>query len=181
LAYLDDSMAQLEVFEGIIPWQYLDTRGFVTVGVGELLASASRAQSLPFIDAGGEPVSPDAILAEYHRVLALPSGKGAGFYRAAASPVLAHSTIDGLLMNHLQYFDGQLSQKFPNYLGFPDPVKLGLLDMIYNLGVTGLFGNYPTFMGFIQKEDWASAATECHRNGPGQARNDWTRQQFLAA
>jgi GH24 family phage-related lysozyme (muramidase) len=181
MSYLDDSMAQLEVFEGIIPWLYVDTRGFVTVGVGEMLASVSRAQSLSFIDGNGQPVSPEAILGEYNRIRGLPSGRTAGFYRSTASPVLAHATIDDLLMKHLQFFDSQLNQKFANYQQFPDPAKLGLLDMIYNLGVMGLFNNYPTFMGFVQKEDWTGAASECHRNGPGQARNDWTKEQFLAA
>jgi len=32
-----------------------------------------------------------------------------------------------------------------------------------------------------QSEDWAGAAAQSHRNGPSQERNDWTRQQFLAA
>lgn len=27
----------------------------------------------------------------------------------------------------------------------------------------------------------AGAANQCHRNGPSLQRNDWTRQQFLAA
>ena len=42
MAYLDDSLAHLEIFEGIVPWMYLDTRSFVTVGVGEMLANAER-------------------------------------------------------------------------------------------------------------------------------------------
>ena len=56
-------------------------------------------------------------------------------------------------------FDEQLAGRFPAYASFPDTATLGLLDMIYNLG----------------------AAANCYRVGPSQARNDWTRQQFLAA
>ena len=181
MAYLDDSLAHLEIFEGIVPWMYLDTRGYVTVGVGEMLATATRAQSLSFVDGSGQPASPDAILTEYTRVSALPPARLAGFYRAPSSPTLPHPAIDALLMQHLTFFDTQLSQQFSNYAAFPDPAKLGLLDMIYNLGVTGLFRGYPTFMGYVQNQDWANAATQCYRNGPSQARNDWTRQQFLTA
>jgi hypothetical protein len=53
--------------------------------------------------------------------------------------------------------------------------------MIYNLGVTGLFNGYPTLMSYVQNENWAGATTQCLRNGPSPQRNDWTRQQFLAA
>jgi len=181
MAYLDDSLAQLEIFEGIVPWMYLDTRGYVTVGVGELIATATRAQSLSFVDANNQPATADTILAEYDRVSALPPAKMAGFYRSPTSPILPHTTIDTLLMQHLTFFDGQLNQQFANYSTFPDPAKLGLLDMIYNLGVTGLFKGYPSFMGYVQNKDWSNAAKQCHRNGPSLARNNWTNQQFLLA
>ncbi len=181
MAYLDDSVAHLEVFEGVVPWMYLDTRGYVTVGVGEMLATSDRAQSLGFLDTNNQPVAPTAILADYTRVSALPPAKVAGFYRSSNSPILLHTAIDSLLMQHLIFFDNQLSQKFANYSSFPDPAKLGLLDMIYNLGSTGLFNGFPTFMGCVQRQDWPNAATQCQRNGPSPARNEWTKQQFLAA
>jgi GH24 family phage-related lysozyme (muramidase) len=181
MTYLDQSVAQLQIFEGVVPWMYLDTRGFVTVGVGELLAAAGRAQTLPFLDGTGAPVTPDLILAEFNRVLALAKGQQADAYRAAASPTLSADSITGLLTAHVQIFDGQLSAKFANYATFPDPAKLGLLDMIYNLGAQGLFAGYPTFMGDVINENWAGAAAQCYRHGPSAARNTWTQQQFLAA
>lgn len=181
MAYLDDSLAHLELFEGIVPWMYLDTRGYVTVGVGEMLPTGARAQSLGFLDAENQAVGPDAILADYTRVSALPPAKVAGFYRAPTSPILPQAQIDSLLMAHLTFFDQQLNQQFATYASFPDPAKLGLLDMIYNLGPTGLFKGFPSFMGYVQKQDWVNAAAQCQRNGPSAARNEWTKQQFLAA
>ncbi len=182
MSYLQDSLANLEIFEGIVPWMYLDTKGFVTVAVGELLATPASALALAFVDANNQPSTPDAIQAEYARVSALPPGKyPAAFYRSSASPTLPHPAIDALLLHHLTFFDTQLGQRFPNYHAFPDPAKLGLLDMIYNLGVNGLFRGFPTFMNFVQNQNWAGAATQCLRNGPSLQRNDWTRQQFLAA
>ena len=105
----------------------------------------------------------------------------AAFYRSPVSPILLQPAIDALLSHHLTYFDTQLSQRLANYLTFPDPAKLGLLDMVYNLGVAGLFRGFPTFMNHVQDQNWAGAATQCHRNGPSPQRNDWTCQQFLAA
>lgn len=181
MSYLDDSLAHLEIFEGSVPWMYLDTRGFVTVGVGEMLANSAKAQTLAFVDPSGQFSTQDVILGEFNRVSSLAPAKVAGFYRLPTSPVLAHSAIDTLLMNHLSFFDGQLAGRFAAYAGFPDPAKLGLLDMIYNLGVTGLFNGFPHFMGYVDKQDWLGAAANCHRVGPSQARNDWTKQQFLTA
>lgn len=181
MSYLDDSLAHLEIFEGTVPWMYLDTKGFVTVGVGELLASAAKAETLAFVDPDGESSAQDAILDEFNRVSGLVPAKVAAFYRSPTSPVLPHAAIDTLLMNHLNFFDAQLAARFPNYADFPDPAKLGLLDMIYNLGQVGLFQHFPHFMAVVDKQDWLGAAANCHRVGPSQARNDWTRQQFLAA
>jgi GH24 family phage-related lysozyme (muramidase) len=180
MSYLDDSLAHLEIFEGTVPWMYLDTKGFVTIGVGELLASAAKAETLAFVDPDGQPSTQDAILGEFNRVSGLVPARVAAFYRSPASPVLPHAAIDTLLMNHLNFFDGQLSTRFPQYARFPDPAKLGLLDMIYNLGQVGLFQHFPHFMASVDKQDWLGAAANCHRAGPSQARNDWTRQQFLA-
>src|ERR1700688_2463084 len=98
-------------------------------------------------------ISPDAMLADYTRVLSLPPGRLSGFYRSTTSPTLPHAAIDSLLLQHLTFFDGHLSQQFSAYSTFPDPAKLALLDMIYNLGVTGLFKGYPTLMGQVQKQD----------------------------
>jgi GH24 family phage-related lysozyme (muramidase) len=181
MSYLDDSLAHLEIFEGTVPWMYLDTKGFVTVGVGELLANITKAQTLTFVDPDGQPSTQDAILDEFNRVSGLVPAKVAAFYRSPASPVLPHAAINTLLMNHLNFFDGQLSTRFPQYASFPDPAKLGLLDMIYNLGQVGLFQHFPRFMTAVDRQDWLGVAANCHRAGPSQARNDWTRQQFLDA
>jgi GH24 family phage-related lysozyme (muramidase) len=182
MPYLQDSLAHLEIFEGVVPWMYLDTKGFVTVAVGELLATPASALALAFVDANNQPSNPAAIQAEYSRVSALPPGKyPAAFYRSSLSPTLPHPAVDVLLARHLTFFDTQLNQRLPNYSVFPDAAKLGLLDMIYNLGVTGLFNGFPTFMSYVRNQNWTGAATQCLRNGPSPQRNDWTRQQFLAA
>ena len=93
MAYLDDSLSHLELFEGIVPWMYLDTRGYITVGVGEMLATAPRAQSLAFVDTNNQAVNPDVILSDYTRVLTLPPARMAAFYRSSSSPTLPHAQI----------------------------------------------------------------------------------------
>ena len=181
MSYIDDSVANLKNFEGSVPWMYLDTKGLVTVGVGQMLPDATSAQSLAFVDSSGQPAAPDAILADFGRVSGLAPAHSPGFYRVPASLVLPPDAIDTLLMNRVTDFDSQLSGRFPAYASFPDRAKLGLLDMIYNLGGAKLFGTFHHFMSCVDNQDWQGAADNCHRMGPSQARNDWTKQQFQAA
>lgn len=179
--YIDQSIAKLEQFEGVIPWLYLDTAGKVTTGVGLMLPSSSAATRLPF-QIAGRPATEDEIAAEYARVEALPVGRPALFYRSKESsgPELARAQIDSLLRTVLLGFDSELRSAVSQYDEIPDAVKLALLDMMYNLGPAGLLKGYPHMMACVAAGNWAGAAAGCYRHGPGAARNEWTRQQFLA-
>lgn len=181
MSYIDDSVAKLTYFEGSIPWMYRDEGGYVTIGVGEMLTSGSRAQAIAFVDSAGNPAASAAILSDYLRVLALAPGMDANSYRASSSLMLTSATITALLTASVQDSDSALSGRFASYAAFPDPAKLGLLDMIYNLGSHGLFSGFPTFMRYAENTDWANAALQCHRMGISTERNAWTAAQFNAA
>jgi GH24 family phage-related lysozyme (muramidase) len=181
MSYLDQSAAQLTIFEGSIAWMYLDSRGFVTVAVGDMLPNATSAQALEFVDNTGQPANPAAILADFQRVAGMSPNLNANAYRTAAALTLPQPAIASLLMGRIQDFDNALSGKFADYSTFPDPAKLGLLDMVFNLGAFKLFNTYPTFMRYVNNTDWAGAALQCNRIGPAPARNAWTVQQFNLA
>src|SRR6202035_5795695 len=95
--------------------------------------------------------------------------------------LLTQQTIDAKLTSVLEGFEADLKGHFSHYDALPDGVKMALLDMIYNLGPAGLFKGFPHLVAAIQTGAWAQAAEHCIRRGPGTARNDWTRQQFLSA
>ncbi len=177
-AYLDQSIAKLESFEGVIPWMYLDTTGKVTVGVGLMLPDVSAALRLAFsID--GRPATAAEITSDFARVDALSMGRAALFYRGKAGPELERAEIDRLLRTVLLGFEGELRGALPGYDGMPENVKLALLDMIYNLGPAGLLKGYPRLMKAVAAGNYAEAASECLRHGPGAVRNEWTRTMFL--
>lgn len=176
--YLDESLAKLEWFEGAIPWMYLDTRGYVTVGVGLMLPDVAAAQKLPFM-AGSRAASEEEIGAEYARVEAMAMGRPALYYRKDNGLVLEKAEIDSLLRTVLAGFEGELRGKLTGYDGFPDGVKLALLDMAYNLGPVGLLHGYPALIAAVEAGNWAKAASNCFRHGPGAARNQWTQKMFL--
>ena len=176
--YLEQSIRKLEQFEGSIPWMYRDTAGKVTVGVGLMLPDAAAATRLPF-ELNAQPATSAEIAAEFTRVDALPMGRPALFYRGPSQPELPQSAIDSLLLTVLTGFEGELKSHLPTYDAFPDSVKLALLDMVYNLGPAGLFNGYPRLLKAVSAGNWAQAAAQCERVGPGAARNQWTRQMFL--
>jgi len=159
---------------------YRDTVGKVTVGVGLMLPDAKSAQALPFI-LGTRSATPEEIAAEYTRVDTLPLGHASAFYKTPSSLQLTPQTIDAKLTSVLQGFEADLRTEFPHYDALPDGVKMALLDMIYNLGPAGLFMGFPHLVAAVQTGAWAQAAEHCIRRGPSEARNNWTRQQFLSA
>jgi GH24 family phage-related lysozyme (muramidase) len=179
--YLEQSTAQTTVFETAVPWMYLDTRGLVTAGIGQMLPNAASAQALAFLHPDGSPAAPDVIRADFERVHALAAGQPCHAYRSPTSPTLAADAMTALLAAVTTANDAVLRRRLPGYDGFPNPAKLGLLDMLYNLGEPKLFREYPLLLAAINNQHWLLASQQCHRTGPNPARNDWTRQQFLAA
>jgi GH24 family phage-related lysozyme (muramidase) len=178
--YIEQSLLKIKEFEGTIPWMYRDTAGNITVGVGLMLPDVAAAVSLPFLLAG-MPASAGLIEADFARVKALPEGKASAFYRRGGSPVLAEETIDMKLREALEGFEGKLRTAMSGYDGFPERVKLALLDMAYNLGPAGLLKGYPKLVAAVEQGRWADAAANCERHGPDGVRNLWTREQFLGA
>jgi GH24 family phage-related lysozyme (muramidase) len=159
---------------------YRDTIGKVTVGVGLMLPDVSAAQELPFI-LSSRPATPEEIAEEFARVDALPLGRASSFYKTPGSLELTQQTIDAKLTSVLRGFETDLRNQFPRYDLLPDAIKMALLDMIYNLGPTGLFHGFPHLVAAVEAGAWAKAAEDCMRRGPSAARNNWTRQQFLSA
>jgi GH24 family phage-related lysozyme (muramidase) len=159
---------------------YRDTVGKVTVGVGLMLPDAKAAEALPFV-VGTRAATPEEIAAEYARVDAMAMGRASAFYKTPTSLLLTQQTIDAKLSSVLAGFEADLRAQFPHYDALPDGVKMALLDMIYNLGPGDLFKGFPHLVAAIHTGAWAQAAEHCLRHGPGAARNDWTREQFLSA
>jgi GH24 family phage-related lysozyme (muramidase) len=178
-SYLELSSAKLREFEGCVNWMYRDTAGKVTVGVGLMLPSAAAACALPFL-LDSKPAHPQQIAEEFARVSALAPGRLPSFYKTAASPELTDDAVDATLLAVLTEFDATLRGKIAGYDKLPDGVKLALLDMIYNLGPTGLLTGYPRMLVAIEGGAWADAAKECAREGIGAARNAWARQNLLS-
>jgi GH24 family phage-related lysozyme (muramidase) len=177
----DEVLSDFENWEGKISHMYLDTKGLVTVGVGKMLPDATAAQELDFVRrADGGSATADEIAADFNTVSAQAAGRLAATYKKYTSLDLPDEAIGDLLKIVVEGFENDLEQSYAGYDNYPLSAKRALLDMIYNLGLDGLL-KFKKMKASVEAGDWTTAAAQCHRNGPSEARNNWTRDLFLDA
>jgi GH24 family phage-related lysozyme (muramidase) len=191
-----DYRAALAGFEGSIPYMYLDSHGFVTVGVGKMLATPAAAVAIRFVHRTGQSQASAAeIAAAYLAVRGAVANRPATAYRSLTDLDLAPRESDRLLNQELQKAEDGCRNLFGGWDRFPLPAQLALLDMVYNMGegraITaaqrqagrrehGLF-QFHRLRESVAREDWVAASRECHRVGIQASRDTWTRNMFLEA
>jgi GH24 family phage-related lysozyme (muramidase) len=176
-----DIRDDFNLWEGRVPYMYLDSRGFVTVAVGYMLPHSGAAAELAFVRrADGQPATADQIRAEFATVARQPPNRIASAYRGVTTMELPDAAIDTLLQATVARFQKGLVDNFAGFANYPAPAQRALLDMAYNLGIDGLL-KFRKLKAAVEAKQWRSAAAESHRNGPSQDRNDWTRDMFLKA
>ncbi len=178
MATWDDFKADIKVSEGVIPHMYLDTVGAVTVGVGNMMASAAEAQKLAFVDRTTvKAASKEEITADFDLVKKQMKGLNATAYKEFTKLNLPTSAIDALLDARIAGFKKELKGKFSKFDTYPLTVQFALTDMAFNLGTEGLVTKFPSFKKAVEAEDWAKAATESDRPQVSATRNatvkDW--------
>ena len=136
------------VAEAKIRHMYLDKRGNVTVGIGHLLRNADAAVKLAFVVRGtGALAAPEHVRAAYakvkrHRHLA---SRGAGPFKDLTQLDLPSDKVDRLFTRDSLEFLRLIEGKFPDFATFPPPAQLGLLDMVFTLGLRGTITGYTNF------------------------------------
>lgn len=173
-------LQKLEQQEGRVAHMYLDTRGYVTVGVGHMISDENKAVAIPFIHRDtGQAATADDIRKEYNALKKRPYGRrySANTFQPYTSLELTNGTIDQLTRKHIQSFTNELQTIYGTaaFNAMPDKVKLALYDMIFNLGMPKLKNEYPNFNRHINNSDWAAAARESRRGGISDERNLYVR------
>lgn len=166
---------RLHRFEGSVPHMYRCTGGEVTIGVGHAIPSAADARQLPWA-----AVTVDLISDDWARVKAAPQGLPAGQYVSLSSCRMSAEAIDALLSDDIDDFAARIEKALPNWPRYPEPVQEALFDMAYNLGVAGL-KDFPKMLAACDQGDWVTAASESHRIGIPDDRNQETATLLLQA
>jgi GH24 family phage-related lysozyme (muramidase) len=167
---------RLKKFEGSTSYMYRCTGGMVTVGVGHAVFDAAHAQSLTWT---GSPAQ-TLVLADFASVAAAEKGLPASSYQKLTHCRMSDDSVRTLLFDDIDAFAAAIGKQLPAWTGYPGPVQEALFDMAYNLGVRGLL-KFPKMLAACAAGDWETAATECRRNGIGDARNAETAALFRQA
>ena len=188
--FRQDLFNHLKVAESFVGHMYLDSKGNATVGYGYLISDLAEAVRLGnlfvFKGTARRPTRKDVENDFLTVKNARSTNASAAFYdrftrlemSQADATVLAFDDIDDSLR--------QAKARFPHFDTFPHPAKLGLLDMVYNLGIGKIFASaqkrgFPRFRAAVRRRDWNVAAKESNRPDVKAARNKQVRDWFLDA
>jgi GH24 family phage-related lysozyme (muramidase) len=189
--------------EGHRDFFYKDSVGQVTIGVGHLVRTEGEAASLRLAhrDNVKQLASPDEIQAAFKAVKDEPykhEGKdhkmhawGSGHYKSlagASNIFMPPDEVERLLHSHIDKFHGYLRGAFTvaksykrEFDKFPEPVRLALFDMIFNLGPTKFPSAWPNLVLALEAENWNVAAIQSKRPQLSSSRNQYVHDLFLAA
>ena len=174
--------SKLEQYEGKINHLYLDSNGYVTIGIGHLLKNLSSAQKLNFKKSNLLPASKDEIAIDYNAVKKQPKNRLASFYKKHTKLLLQDVVINALTDKHIETFENELKRIFPNFPSYPSEVRLALFDIIFNVGMTNLNNKWPSLKKAVLANDWTTAANESGRKPPISAeRNKYVKDLFEKA
>ena len=104
------------------------------VAVGQLLPT-EEAVALTFRRRDNEvEATDDELIQDYRAVAAAPTGRGAGFYKHYPQLDMPDDAVNALLDNRIDEFEAALRRGCNGYDAYPEEAKLGLMDMVFNLG-----------------------------------------------
>jgi GH24 family phage-related lysozyme (muramidase) len=177
-------------FEGYVPWMYLDVKGLVTIGVGNLIEPLTQeVLNLPFeyADQPGSQATTDDIREAWNAVKSRTDLKlqGGGAFQSLTNVRLTTEGIKSLVEKKLLENESFLrSRYFANFDSWPADAQLGLLSMTWALGA-GFVNKWPKLHSACLNEDWDTVAAECHINDVGNSgikpRNDADETLFSNA
>jgi GH24 family phage-related lysozyme (muramidase) len=158
-----------EKFEGYVAYMYLDVKGLVTCGCGNLIDPVSQAVNLPFTKKDGTKASKVEIIAEWtsiklHTELAKEGHKSAQKY---CNLRLSDEAISNLVRSKLeQNEDYLIKHYFADFNFWPADAQLAVLSMAWALGA-GFPTKWTTLKNACLAHDWLAAAKNCHINEVG--------------
>lgn len=128
--------------------------------------------------------SADLLRAEWTKVVQCGQMRSAPFRTAAYYEPLTTARLtpeerNAVLMADLNKLLGYVVVAFPDFPNYGAGPQQAVLDMTYNLGLTGLLEKFPRCTAAIRAQDWASAAIQSRREPPiSEARNAETAALF---
>lgn len=165
-------------FESYCDWMYLDVRGLVTIGIGNLIEPKAYAMSCLDYTGGDPGVAWDLVKSRQDMKL-----HGGEAFAALTTVRATPDSIKRLCNQRLAQMESTLKQVFTEWEDWPWQAQLATLSLSWALGPAFTL-HWPKFTADCKKQDWASAAVDCHMSESGQNqsfrdRNAANKQLFL--
>lgn len=175
--------------EGRCLWPYLDVKGLVTTGDGNLIDSPqAMIEFNRWYHKSGAPATDVEIASEWNTVKALQSHSNdhPNFWRDRALLTMNADETDAKVLVKLVQFETSMMQikQLHSYCNMTADAQMGLLSMVWAMGV-GNMASYHKFLAFADKLDYAGMASECYMDAthnPGLVdRNYYNKKMFTNA
>ena len=150
-------------YEGYVLSPYLDVKGLVTVGVGNLIDPVSAALALPWKLPDGSRATPDVIRAQWSALKARQDmAHHSVQVQAALTTIrLTPADVDALVLSKLsENADFISAHYFPAFGTYPADAQLGIMSMAWAVGA-GFPLKFPHFKSAVLAGDWTTARDEC--------------------
>lgn len=186
----DDLKEKMAEHEGVKSGPYVDSNGYLTIGVGNNVNKLNNFLALNLTNTKtGEKLTDSEKRDMHSQMLSEMSNKTFNAEK--------YSYVQIPRNEMYEKFDAQLNQsykelerKFSDFNTLPVPVKQALLDMQFNIGDAGFqrtsnviggrtYTGWPKLFDAIKNQDWATAARESNRKDVQSSRNIWTREKFM--
>ena len=180
----------LAKYEGKVNFMYLDVKGLVTIGIGNLIDPINMAYKLEFkYKGGGGAVGQNVVQTEWQTVKGRKDliSKGSAAFDAITKLQLTDKGIETMVKQHAGAIENYIttnssaSKFYSNWHNWPADAQLGFLGVAWGGIPLPQFG-WHKFPAACQAEDWDTAAKECAISSAIAAgRNEAHRLMFLNA
>jgi GH24 family phage-related lysozyme (muramidase) len=152
-----------EPLEGRVHSMYLDVKGLVTTGVGNLIDTPEQACALPWRhETTGKLAERPAIAQAWRAVKDARPALHWRQYLHLNDLRLSDSDVDALVQDKLLSNARYIQAKhYPRWEDFPADAQLGIMSMAWAVG-PGFPAKFGNFTNRVLQEDWLGAKACCH-------------------
>jgi hypothetical protein len=180
----------LKQFEGKVNFMYLDVKGLVTIGIGNLIDPINMALKYEFSPKGGSGVaSSGEVTAELQTVKARKDliNAGSSAFNNITRLQLSDRGIKSMVLDGAAAIENYIKTNasartfYGNFDNWPADAQLGFMGVAWGGIPLPQFG-WHKFPDACKDEDWDAASVECKINSPLAAgRNEAHQLMFMNA
>ena len=178
-----DLKQEILKFEGLKLNFYLDSKGILTVGIGQNVSNFDEFKNLNIKDKQTGNVLNNFQKSELYSQIMQDVSNNTFEEKNYSDLEISKNDIYNQFNTMLEKSYTELEQKIENFNKFPISVKQALVDMQFNMGNKKFSKDtWPKLFKAIDNRDWQAAAKEAsQRKDVQKSRREWTYKMFMGA